>query len=61
VDASPLFCQNFRKAQNETECSFLAVLDETATTGKTQADQLLDLYHGSWNGDVPRVFKDFAC
>jgi gamma-glutamylcysteine synthetase len=52
--------RNFRNVQNKTESSFPAVLDETVTTGETQADQLLDLYHDSWTGDVPRVLKDFA-
>jgi glutamate--cysteine ligase len=36
------------------------VLNETVSTGKTAAENLLALYHGSWNGDVTRVFRDFA-
>jgi glutamate--cysteine ligase len=36
------------------------VLDETAATGKTAAENLLDLYHGAWNGNIERVFRDFA-
>ena len=47
-----------RKGRDETR--FLDVLDETVATGKTAADNLLDLYHGSWGGDVKRVFRDFA-
>jgi glutamate--cysteine ligase len=46
--------------KGQTECAFLDVLKETAASGKTAADQLLDLYHGSWNGDITRVFRDFA-
>jgi glutamate--cysteine ligase len=36
------------------------VLDETVNSGKTAAENLLDLYHGSWNGNIERVFRDFA-
>jgi glutamate--cysteine ligase len=42
------------------EAAFLDVLDETVATGKTAADQMLDLYHGTWKGDITRVFRDFA-
>jgi glutamate--cysteine ligase len=42
------------------ESSFLDVLDETVASGKTAADNLLALYNGSWNGDISRVFRDFA-
>jgi glutamate--cysteine ligase len=42
------------------ESAFLDTLDETVATGKTAAENLLALYHGSWQGDVRRVFRDFA-
>ncbi len=46
--------------KGKTEASFLDVLDETVNSGKTAAENLLDLYHGSWNGSIERVFRDFA-
>jgi glutamate--cysteine ligase len=46
--------------KGNTEAQFLDVLDETAATGKTAAENLLDLYHGPWHGDINRVFRDFA-
>ncbi len=46
--------------KGKTEASFLDVLDETVNSGKTSAENLLDLYHGSWNGNIERVFRDFA-
>ena len=46
--------------KGKPEGSFLDVLDETVASGKTAADNLLDLYHGAWKGDVSRVFRDFA-
>ena len=46
--------------KGKPETSFLDVLDETVTTGKTAADNLLDLYNGAWKGDISRVFRDFS-
>ena len=46
--------------KDKHESAFLDVLDETVETGKTAADNLIDLYRGNWNGDVSRVFRDFA-
>jgi glutamate--cysteine ligase len=46
--------------KGKTEASFLDVLDESVATGKTAADELLALYHGTWKGDISRVFRDFA-
>ena len=46
--------------KGRSEASFLDVLDETVATGKTAAENLLDLYHESWTGKVERVFRDYA-
>ena len=46
--------------KGQTEAAFLDVLDETVATGRTAAENLLALYHGSWNGNIDRVFRDFA-
>jgi glutamate--cysteine ligase len=46
--------------KGRTEAAFLDPLDEITATGKTAAENLLALYHGSWNGDISRVFRDFA-
>jgi glutamate--cysteine ligase len=46
--------------KGKTEASFLDVLDESVLSGKTAADELLELYHGRWNQDISRVFRDYA-
>jgi glutamate--cysteine ligase len=46
--------------KGKPEAAFLDVLDDTVASGKTAADNLLDLYHGAWKGDISRVFRDFA-
>jgi glutamate--cysteine ligase len=46
--------------RGNTESAFLDVLDETVATGKTAAENMLELYHGDWEGNIERVFRDFA-
>jgi glutamate--cysteine ligase len=46
--------------KGNTEANFLDTLDETVAGGNTAADTLLELYNSSWNGDISRVFRDFA-
>ncbi len=42
------------------ETQFLNVLDEMMEKRQTQSDQLLELYNGSWAGDISRVYRDFG-
>jgi glutamate--cysteine ligase len=42
------------------ERGYLAELEEIADSGLTPADRLLALYHGEWQGDVSRIYRDFA-
>ncbi len=48
------------KSRGFGEEAYLDVLDEIAQSGLTQADRLLELYHGSWKGDISRVFQAAA-
>ncbi len=49
-----------RSRKGKCEADFLDVLDQTVASGMTAADQLIELYQGPWQGDVSRVFRDFA-
>ncbi|MEP2530034.1 glutamate--cysteine ligase [Shimia sp.] len=42
------------------ETHFLNALKESVDSGKVPADELLDRYHGDWNGDLNRVFGEFS-
>jgi glutamate--cysteine ligase len=42
------------------ERGYLSELEDIADSGITPAERLLELYHGSWQGDVERVYRDFA-
>jgi glutamate--cysteine ligase len=46
--------------KGRSEARFLDVLDEIAGSGRTRADDLLKLHETAWQGDVTRVFRDFA-
>ena len=41
------------------ETGFLNTLHEIADSGRTQAEELLDLYHGRWEGRVEPAFTEF--
>ena len=42
------------------ERGYLSELEDIADSGITPADRLLELYHGDWQGDVSRLYRDFA-
>lgn len=42
------------------ETHFLNALKDSVESGKTPADELLDHYHGDWNGDISRVFAEYS-
>ncbi len=42
------------------ERGYLSELEDIADSGLTPADRLLALYHGEWQGDLTRLYRDFA-
>jgi glutamate--cysteine ligase len=42
------------------ETHFLNILRDTMETGQTLADELLDHYHGDWQGDLTRVYGAYS-
>ncbi len=42
------------------ETHFLNALKDSVETGKVPADELLDRYHGDWDGDLTRIYKEFS-
>lgn len=47
-----------RKGQDET--IFLSPLEAAVASGRTVADELLERFHGSWNGRIDHIFAEFA-
>ena len=52
--------RNHQNALGENEAIFLEPLRETMASGLTHADKLLQLYNGSWQGDVNKIFEEYA-
>ena len=42
------------------ETHFLNALKESVETGKAPADELLEHYHGDWQGDLSRIYTAYA-
>ncbi len=42
------------------ERGYLSELEDIADSGVTPADRLLALYNGEWQGDLTRMYRDFA-
>lgn len=42
------------------ETHFLSALKDTIETGRTPADELLERYHGDWNGDLSRIYAEYS-
>jgi glutamate--cysteine ligase len=42
------------------ESHFLNALRDSVDSGKVPADELLDRYHGDWNGDLTRIYEDYS-
>jgi glutamate--cysteine ligase len=42
----------------DNESGFLAPLDEIVASGKVPAQRLLDKFHGTWAGDISRVYEE---
>ena len=42
------------------ETHFLNALRESVDSGKVPADELLDRYHGDWQGDLSRIYAEYS-
>ena len=50
--------RGYRDDSGRDETRHLAYAEEIVTSGRTQAERLLELYHGRWNGSVIPAFKE---
>ncbi|SIN59649.1 glutamate--cysteine ligase [Parasphingorhabdus marina DSM 22363] len=44
----------------DNETGFLDPLRDVVAKGKSPAQQLLDLYHGEWNGDLSKIYPEMS-
>jgi glutamate--cysteine ligase len=58
ISASGLRARARLNGAGDDETGYLNPLRDIVALGKTPAEQLLDLYHGSWGGDLSKVYED---
>lgn len=42
------------------ERHFLHALEDSVEDGKVPADELLEQFHGNWNGDLSRIYREYS-
>ena len=42
------------------ERHFLHALEDSVETGRVPADELLEKYHGEWQGDLSRIYAEYS-
>ncbi|MEO5560780.1 MAG: glutamate--cysteine ligase, partial [Dokdonella sp.] len=47
-------------AAGADESIFIETLAQIVDANQTPAERKLELFHGEWNGDIDRVFREFA-
>lgn len=60
IAASGLAARARFDCAGNNEVGFLEPLRDIVASGKVTAQRLLDLYHGEWNGDLTRIYKEMA-
>jgi glutamate--cysteine ligase len=58
ISAEGLRARGVMNEAGQDERRFLGPLFAIADSGLTQADRLLEKYHGEWRGDINRAFKE---
>lgn len=60
IASSGLTARNRLNTSGDNESGFLDPLREVVAQGKSPAAQLLDRYHGEWNGDLSRIYDEMS-
>ncbi|NVD28236.1 glutamate--cysteine ligase [Parasphingorhabdus flavimaris] len=60
ISSAGLTARNRLNSSGDNESGFLDPLREVVAKGKSPAAQLLERYHGEWNGDVSRIYDEMS-
>ena len=58
ISSAGLTARNRLNGSGDNETGYLDALQEIVSTGKVPAQRLLDHYHGTWKGDLSRVYEE---
>ncbi len=60
IAADGLKARGRLNSKGDDETIFLDFIEETAASGRVPADELLARYNNSWNGDINRIYSEYA-
>jgi glutamate--cysteine ligase len=60
ISSAGLTARNRLNSSGDNESGFLDPLREVVAKGKSPAAQLLERYHGEWDGDVSRIYDEMS-
>jgi len=60
ISSAGLAARNCLNSSGDNETGYLDPLRDIVASGKTMAEQLLEKYHGEWDGDVSRVYDEMS-
>jgi glutamate--cysteine ligase len=60
ISSAGLSARGRLNSSGDNESGFLDPLRDVVAKGKSPAAQLLDLYHGEWNGDLSRIYDEMS-
>ncbi len=60
IAAAGLAARNELNSMGDNEVGFLRPLRDIVASGKTTAEQLLERFHGEWQGDMSRVYDEYS-
>ena len=55
-----LQARGYLDSQGNDETRFLHPIEEILSREQTLAEELLERFHGAWNGDITRIFSEYA-
>ncbi|MEM9277175.1 MAG: glutamate--cysteine ligase [Pseudomonadota bacterium] len=60
ISRSGLTARNHLNSDGLDETAFLAPLEDVIGSAKTPAEEMLDKYNGEWNGNILKIFEEYA-
>ena len=58
ISRAGLNARGYLNAHGENETVFLQELDGFAASGHSNADRLISMYNGGWDGDILQAYND---
>lgn len=60
ISRQGLTARNMQDGNGDNEAHFIDNIAEISQSGRTNAEIMLDKFHGEWNGDINQIFKEYS-